>query len=160
MPNNNYLLCAFAWSPAFKEIAKSNFFQMILNRSTKTANELQGCYKFFCFPFSLKFIVVSLKEGMFNNANVLFKTKFVDGVSTVARFTQCQNGKVPKENESKSKRPKWSHMKLKVKIHSFTLTCFLNIHFIRTWDSCCLYKNVILLPNPFSFPYIITYNWA
>ncbi|KAM9701020.1 structural maintenance of chromosomes protein 2 isoform 2-T4 [Dama dama] len=53
-----------------------------------------------------QFIVVSLKEGMFNNANVLFKTKFVDGVSTVARFTQCQNGKVPKENESKAKRHK------------------------------------------------------
>ena len=30
-----------------------------------------------------QFIVVSLKEGMFNNANVLFKTKFVYGVSTV-----------------------------------------------------------------------------
>ena len=30
-----------------------------------------------------QFIVVSLKEGMFNNANVLFRTKFVDGVSTV-----------------------------------------------------------------------------
>ena len=29
-----------------------------------------------------QFIVVSLKEGMFQNANVLFKTKFVDGVST------------------------------------------------------------------------------
>ncbi|KAM4809696.1 structural maintenance of chromosomes protein 2 [Rhinophrynus dorsalis] len=39
-----------------------------------------------------QFIVVSLKDGMFNNANVLFKTKFVDGVSTVARFTQNQNG--------------------------------------------------------------------
>ncbi|XP_075681731.1 structural maintenance of chromosomes protein 2 isoform X2 [Rhinoderma darwinii] len=38
-----------------------------------------------------QFIVVSLKDGMFNNANVLFKTKFVDGVSTVARFTQNQN---------------------------------------------------------------------
>ncbi|KAK8961144.1 Structural maintenance of chromosomes protein 2-1 [Platanthera guangdongensis] len=36
------------------------------------------------FPHS-QFIVVSLKEGMFNNANVLFRTKFVDGVSTVAR---------------------------------------------------------------------------
>lgn len=35
-----------------------------------------------------QFIVVSLKDGMFNNANVLFKTKFVDGMSTVARFTQ------------------------------------------------------------------------
>jgi len=32
-----------------------------------------------------QFIVVSLKEGMFNNANVIFRTKFVDGVSTVTR---------------------------------------------------------------------------
>lgn len=32
-----------------------------------------------------QFIIVSLKEGMFNNANVLFKTKFVEGVSTVTR---------------------------------------------------------------------------
>ena len=32
-----------------------------------------------------QFIVVSLKEGMFTNANVLFRTKFVDGVSTVTR---------------------------------------------------------------------------
>merc|ERR1712028_63828 len=32
-----------------------------------------------------QFIVVSLKEGMFNNANVIYRTKFVDGVSTVAR---------------------------------------------------------------------------
>ena len=33
-----------------------------------------------------QFIVVSLKDGMFTNANVLFKTKFVDGKSTVTRF--------------------------------------------------------------------------
>ena len=32
-----------------------------------------------------QFIVVSLKEGMFNNANVIFRTKFVDGVSTVTK---------------------------------------------------------------------------
>lgn len=38
-----------------------------------------------------QFIVVSLKDGMFSNANVLFKTKFVDGVSTVARYRQFQN---------------------------------------------------------------------
>ncbi|KAJ0098691.1 hypothetical protein Patl1_19865 [Pistacia atlantica] len=37
------------------------------------------------FCNSNNFIVVSLKEGMFNNANVLFRTKFVDGVSTVQR---------------------------------------------------------------------------
>ena len=32
-----------------------------------------------------QFIIVSLKEGMFSNANVLFQTKFVEGVSTVSR---------------------------------------------------------------------------
>jgi structural maintenance of chromosome 2 len=32
-----------------------------------------------------QFIVVSLKEGMFNNANVIFRTRFVDGVSAVQR---------------------------------------------------------------------------
>lgn len=37
-----------------------------------------------------QFIVVSLKEGMFNNANVLFRTKFVDGVSTVQRTVTKQ----------------------------------------------------------------------
>lgn len=31
---------------------------------------------------------------MFNNANVLYKTKFLDGVSTVARYTQAQNGNI------------------------------------------------------------------
>lgn len=36
------------------------------------------------FPQS-QFIVVSLKEGMFNNANVIFRTKFIDGVSNVTR---------------------------------------------------------------------------
>ncbi|XP_009633524.1 structural maintenance of chromosomes protein 2 [Egretta garzetta] len=38
-----------------------------------------------------QFIVVSLKDGMFNNANVLYKTKFVDGVSTVNRYEQFQS---------------------------------------------------------------------
>ena len=37
-----------------------------------------------------QFIVVSLKEGMFNNANILFRTKFVEGVSTVSRHEQNQ----------------------------------------------------------------------
>ncbi|NXH22560.1 SMC2 protein, partial [Bucco capensis] len=32
-----------------------------------------------------QFIIVSLKDGMFNNANVLYKTMFLDGVSTIAR---------------------------------------------------------------------------
>jgi len=42
-----------------------------------------------------QFIVVSLKEGMFNNANVLFKAKFKDGNSTVERIAQRK-----KENKS------------------------------------------------------------
>lgn len=33
-----------------------------------------------------QFIVVSLKEGMFNNANVLFRTRFRDGTSVVEVF--------------------------------------------------------------------------
>lgn len=36
------------------------------------------------FP-SAQFLIVSLKEGMFNNANVLFRTHFVNGASTVQR---------------------------------------------------------------------------
>ncbi|NXT08877.1 SMC2 protein, partial [Prunella fulvescens] len=48
-----------------------------------------------------QFIVVSLKDGMFNNANVLYKTRFVDGVSTIARYGKTQNRK----NESAHKKP-------------------------------------------------------
>ncbi|GFY88149.1 structural maintenance of chromosomes 2 [Actinidia rufa] len=40
-----------------------------------------------------EFIVVSLKEGMFNNANVLFRTKFVDGVSTGQRMVASKLNK-------------------------------------------------------------------
>jgi chromosome segregation ATPase len=35
-----------------------------------------------------QFIIVSLQDGMFNNANVIFKTKFVDKVSTVTRIAK------------------------------------------------------------------------
>ncbi|KAM9449577.1 structural maintenance of chromosomes protein 2 [Clarias gariepinus] len=41
-----------------------------------------------------QFVVVSLKDGMFTNANVLYKTKFVDGISTVTRTAQTHEGKV------------------------------------------------------------------
>ncbi|VDM80949.1 unnamed protein product, partial [Strongylus vulgaris] len=34
-----------------------------------------------------QFIIVSLKEGMFNHANVLYRTKFCDGTSQVTRTT-------------------------------------------------------------------------
>jgi structural maintenance of chromosome 2 len=41
-----------------------------------------------------QFILVSLKDGMFNNANVLFRTKFVDGVSQVDRREQNRDGQI------------------------------------------------------------------
>lgn len=45
-----------------------------------------------------QFIVVSLKEGMFNNANVIFRTKFVDGVSTVTRTRGMLENEVEQGN--------------------------------------------------------------
>lgn len=38
-----------------------------------------------------QFIIVSLKDGMFNNANVLFTTKFVDGMSTISRTVRARH---------------------------------------------------------------------
>ncbi len=38
------------------------------------------------FPNS-QFLIVSLKDGMFSHANVIFRTKFVDGVSAITRTT-------------------------------------------------------------------------
>uniref|UniRef100_A0AC35U0H0 Structural maintenance of chromosomes protein n=1 Tax=Rhabditophanes sp. KR3021 TaxID=114890 RepID=A0AC35U0H0_9BILA len=35
-----------------------------------------------------QFVIVSLKDGMFNNANVLFKTQFLDGSSVVKRIPE------------------------------------------------------------------------
>ena len=54
------------------------------------------------FPYS-QFIVVSLKEGMFNNANCIFRTKFVDGVSTVTRTVPALKAADP--NADKEKGP-------------------------------------------------------
>merc|ERR1719375_2825029 len=59
------------------------------------------------FPHS-QFIIVSLKEGMFNNANVLFRTRFVDGCSTVTRYairegTRADHGE--EEQKENAKEP-------------------------------------------------------
>lgn len=40
-----------------------------------------------------QFIIVSLKDGMFNNANVLFRTKFEEGVSAVTRTVNPNLGR-------------------------------------------------------------------
>ena len=56
-----------------------------------------------------QFVVVSLKDGMFNNANVLFKTHLVDGKSTVTRFVNPKIAatagveKKPSEKKQKTK---------------------------------------------------------
>lgn len=42
---------------------------------------------------SSQFLVVSLKEGMFANANVIFRTRFVEGVSTVSRTVNRVEGR-------------------------------------------------------------------
>merc|ERR1719215_1703456 len=43
---------------------------------------------------SAQFIIVSLKDGMFNNANVLFRTALVDGSSAVSRYA-IRDGDAP-----------------------------------------------------------------
>ena len=61
-----------------------------------------------------QFIVVSLKEGMFQNANIIFRTKFVDGISTITRTANriSYNSDGEEENsnvalqESGRRRPK------------------------------------------------------
>ena len=54
---------------------------------------------------SSQFIVVSLKEGMFTNANVLFKTKFRDGISSIDRTEQQQHSRGDKgENDNNMNR--------------------------------------------------------
>jgi len=50
-----------------------------------------------------QFIIVSLKEGMFTNANCLFRTRFVDGLSTVSR-TALQGGAQPAKVGQKRKK--------------------------------------------------------
>lgn len=47
-----------------------------------------------------QFLIVSLKEDMFNNANVIFTTKFIDGVSTVTR-TKGNSGEEKKGKKAK-----------------------------------------------------------
>jgi len=55
-----------------------------------------------------QFIIISLKEGMFNNANVLFKVKNVNGSSQVTRIenksSKIQQKNIDKDNELKRKR--------------------------------------------------------
>jgi len=56
-----------------------------------------------------QFIVVSLKEGMFTNANVIFRTSFIDGISAVKRTVGVSlkaQKKGDEENANKNNRNK------------------------------------------------------
>lgn len=58
-----------------------------------------------------QFVVVSLKDGMFNNANVLFKTKFVDGCSTVTRYAQAAVSSPTDKENARGKKPQGKRTK-------------------------------------------------
>jgi len=65
----------------------------------------------FAFPYEInrfsQFLIVSLKQGMWKNANVVFKTRFVDGTSRVLRCVPGKGGDEGEENKGvSSKRPK------------------------------------------------------
>ncbi|KAJ7659921.1 condensin complex subunit SMC2 [Mycena rosella] len=51
-----------------------------------------------------QFIVVSLKEGLFTNANVLFKTRFRDGTSIVERTAQRSGSSMYDDEEGQGAR--------------------------------------------------------
>lgn len=56
-----------------------------------------------------QFIVVSLKDGLFANANVLFRTRFRDGTSIVERTTQRSHSSLydgDKENQGSTGKGK------------------------------------------------------
>lgn len=54
------------------------------------------------FPQS-QFIIISLKEGMFSNANVLFKTSYHEGISKVERYALKDKDKQRTEKSMDSK---------------------------------------------------------
>uniref|UniRef100_A0A3B0MVV8 Structural maintenance of chromosomes protein n=1 Tax=Theileria annulata TaxID=5874 RepID=A0A3B0MVV8_THEAN len=59
------------------------------------------------FQYS-QFIIISLKEGMFTNANILFKVKFINGKSTVTRHSNSDNTQksIETEDDFNNKRQK------------------------------------------------------
>ena len=52
-----------------------------------------------------QFIVVSLKEGLFSNANVLFRARFRDGTSVVERIAQKSSDVPDKDSRATASRP-------------------------------------------------------
>ncbi|EAN31761.1 RecF/RecN/SMC N terminal domain protein [Theileria parva strain Muguga] len=57
------------------------------------------------FQYS-QFIIISLKEGMFTNANILFKVKFINGKSTVTRHSNLDNTQKSTEQDQDNNKRK------------------------------------------------------
>lgn len=95
----------------------------------------------------MQFIVVSLKEGMFNNANVLFRTKFVDGVSTVQRTVT-------------SKQNKWPGLASRIILLS-DLLCSLNeVYYITNESWKYSYQTKSICIDWFMFNYLWFYSYS
>jgi structural maintenance of chromosome 2 len=73
------ILAMLKYKPAPLYILDEVDAALDLSHTQNIGNMLKAHFK------NSQFIIVSLKDGMFNNANVLFRTKFVDGVSGVIR---------------------------------------------------------------------------
>lgn len=75
------ILAMLKYKPAPLYILDEVDAALDLSHTQNIGNMLKSHFK------NSQFVIVSLKDGMFNNANVLFRTKFVDGVSGVVRTT-------------------------------------------------------------------------
>lgn len=73
------ILAMLKYKPAPLYILDEVDAALDLSHTQNIGNMLKAHFK------NSQFIIVSLKDGMFNNANVLFRTKFVDGVSGIIR---------------------------------------------------------------------------
>uniref|UniRef100_A0A673HWY3 Structural maintenance of chromosomes protein 2-like n=1 Tax=Sinocyclocheilus rhinocerous TaxID=307959 RepID=A0A673HWY3_9TELE len=81
-----------------------------------------------------QFVVVSLKDGMFTNANVLFKTKFVDGISMVTRTAQTHEGKALAQRTKEKARDKR---------HAVAMLLFNPVH-LCFLSLCMLYFSIFV----------------
>jgi hypothetical protein len=70
--------------------------------------------------------------GMFNNANVLFRTKFVDGVSTVTRTLGGAGSSSSRHRYTRSSSERTTHLQV---LHTgLTRTVRRNRYTRRNWD--------------------------
>lgn len=79
------ILAMLKYKPAPLYILDEVDAALDLSHTQNIGNMLKAHFK------NSQFIIVSLKDGMFNNANVLFRTKFTDGMSGVTRTVNMAN---------------------------------------------------------------------